>query len=346
MSTGKYRILLLAGGDSAERDVSFSSGRSIYESLKQSGHTLRLADPGRPFVGPTEDAELIFKDVSISSRPPVIGGDLYDSRVHFLEVLSGLGKTGCDIIFNALHGGAGEDGTLQACFDYLGLVYTGSGALTSALAMNKVLSKRLAAGAGVPVADDLVMYRSDIDNPDMVRLLERKIGFPLVIKPNSQGSSVGVAIVDSAETLPAALAAAAGFDRIIMAERYIEGSELTVTILGGQALPIVEIRPRQGFYDYRNKYTDGSNEYLVPAPLAEKTTRAVQQSALDVYHRHGGQVYVRVDFRLSRDGRHYYLETNTLPGMTSNSLVPKSARAAGIDFPELLDRIIRLSLDK
>jgi D-alanine-D-alanine ligase len=346
MSTDKYRILLLVGGDSAEKDISFASGRSICEGLKQIGHTVRLADPGRPDIGPTEDTELMFKDTSISSRPPVIGENLYGSRARFLTMLSGLGRRVCDVVFNALHGGTGEDGTLQACLDYIGLPYTGSGALASALAMNKAVSKRLAAGAGVPVADDLILSRSDIGNPDIIKELEDGIGFPLVIKPNNQGSSVGVTVVDSAEALPGALAAAAGLDRLIIVERYIEGSELTVTILGEEALPIIEIRPRQGFYDYRNKYTDGSNEYLVPAPLDEKTTKAVQKSALDAYRRLGGQVYARVDFRLSRGGRHYYLETNTLPGMTANSLVPKSARAAGIDFPELLGRIIRLSLDK
>jgi D-alanine-D-alanine ligase len=346
MSAGKYNILFLVGGDSPEKDVSFETGRSIYDTLKQSGHTIVLADPGRPEIGMTEDPDIIFKDSSISSRPPEIGRDLSIERARFLEVLSSFSKPGNDIVFNALHGGAGEDGTLQACLDYLGLAYTGSGALACGLAMNKNISKQLAATAGVPVAEDVILDRSQINNLDIGTQLIDKVGLPMVIKPNSQGSSVGVTIVQSAENLPAALANAAGLDRTIMAEQYIGGSELTVTVLGGRTLPVIEIRPKQGFYDYRNKYTDGSNEYLVPAPLDEATTRAVQQAALEIYRIHGCRVYVRVDFRLSQDGRHYYLETNTLPGMTSNSLVPKSARAAGIDFPELLDRIIQLSLEK
>jgi D-alanine-D-alanine ligase len=346
MSAGKYNILFLVGGDSLEKDISFETGRSIYDTLSQSGHAIRLADPGRPEIGPTEDPEIIFKDSSISSRPPEIGRDLFDSRARFLKILSSFGKPGDDIVFNALHGGVGEDGTLQACLDYLGLAYTGSGSLASGLAMNKNISKQLAAIAGVPVADDVILDRSQINNLDIGPQLVDKIGLPMVIKPNSQGSSVGVTIVDSVEALPAALAEAAQLDRIIMAEQYIDGSELTVTVLGGRALPVIEIRPKQGFYDYRNKYTDGSNEYLVPAPLDEATTRAVQQAALEIYQIHDCRVYARVDFRLSKEGRHYYLETNTLPGMTSNSLVPKSAQAAGIDFPELLDQIIRLSLEK
>ena len=346
MSAGKYNILFLVGGDSLEKDISFESGRSIYDTLRKSGHTIRLADPGRPEIGPTEDPTPIFKEAAISSRPPVIGRDQFDSRARFMKILCGYKATGCDIVFNALHGGAGEDGTLQACLDYLGLTYTGSGALACGLAMNKNISKQLAAMAGVPVADDVVLDRSQINNLGIGTQLADKVGLPMVIKPNSQGSSVGVTIVDSGEALPAALACAAELDRTIMAEQYIEGSELTVAVLGGQALPVIEIRPKQGFYDYRNKYTDGSNEYLVPAPLDETTTRAVQQAALEVYRLHGCRVYARVDFRLSKAGRHYYLETNTLPGMTSNSLVPKSARTAGIDFPELLDRIIQLSLEK
>jgi D-alanine-D-alanine ligase len=346
MAAKKYNILFLVGGDSAERDVSFESGRSIYKTLVKNRHTVRLIDPGRPENGPTENAELIFENAAISGLPPEIDQDVSVSRSRFLEIMSGFGRQDFDIVFNALHGGAGENGTLQACLDFLGLPYTGSGALACALAMNKTISKQLAAGAGVPVADEMILDRSQVSDLDVGTRVIDNIGLPVVIKPNSQGSSVGVRIVDTAEDLPAALECAARLDRTIMAERYIEGSELTVSILGDQALPIIEIRPKQGFYDYRNKYTDGSNDYLVPAPLDETATRTVQQSALEVYRQHGAQVYARVDFRLSNNGQHYYLETNTLPGMTSNSLVPKSARVAGIDFPELLDRIIQLSLDK
>jgi D-alanine-D-alanine ligase len=156
---------------------------------------------------------------------------------------------------------------------------------------------------------------------------------------------VGVSIVNEPDELPGALSAAAVLDRALIIERFIDGSEITAAVLGDKVLPLLEIRPKQGFYDYRNKYTSGASEYLVPAPIEAQATAAIQSAALRAYKMLGCTVYARVDFRLSKAGEHYYLEVNTLPGMTSNSLVPKAAGAAGIDFPELIDRIIKLSIE-
>ncbi len=339
-----YVVLLLVGGDSPERDVSLESGKSICEALKVTGHQVFVADPGRPDIPPAEEPEVFFRDARITSEPPVIERELYASRAAFIEHLCGLRDLGFDVVFNALHGGVGENGTLQACLDYLGIPYTGSGALACALSMDKNLAKQLAAGAGVPTAESFLVDAQAVSKGDLERTIQEKLAFPVVIKPNHQGSSVGVSIVRDPEELSEAISKAAALDRALLVERYIKGREITAAVLGDEALPLVEIQTREGFYDYRNKYTAGANEYLVPAPLRDEATKAIQVSALQAYRALGCSAYGRVDLRYSEEGRHYFLEVNTLPGMTASSLVPKAAKAAGIDFPELIDRILRLSM--
>jgi D-alanine-D-alanine ligase len=345
MAGDNYHILFLVGGDSLERDVSFVSGRSMYDALIERGHTVIVGDPGRPEIPPSENADDIFAGVRISEAPPQIDADVFSSRKAFMEYMCRFRDMKFDIVFNALHGGVGENGTLQACLDYLGIPYTGCGAVASALAMNKNLSKILAAAAGIPVIEGLYFDTKILQDAATMDRIENEVGFPMVVKPNQQGSSVGVSIVREASELPQALSAAAFLDREIIVERYIDGSEITAAILGNEVLPLIEIRPKQGFYDYRNKYTSGASEYLVPAPIDPQTAEAIQSAAMRIYKTLGCSVYARVDFRLAKAGEHYYLEVNTLPGMTSNSLVPKAARAAGIDFEELLDRIIKLSIE-
>jgi len=345
MTGNKLRILFLVGGDSAERDVSFASGKSMYDALVQLGHMVVVADPGRPKIAPTEIANDIFAGAELGAVPPPIGADVFESRKTFLEYICIFGDRKYDIVFNALHGGVGENGTLQACLDYIGIPYTGCGAAASMLAMDKNLSKTLVEAAGVPVIPGLHIETRRLDDPAAADAIKTGVGFPLVVKPNSQGSSVGVSIVDDPGGLSRALSEAAKLDNALIVERYIEGSEITASILGDEVLPLIEIRPKQGFYDYRNKYTSGASEYLVPAPIDAEKTEAIQAAALCAYRALGCSVYARVDFRLSKEGEHYYLEVNTLPGMTSNSLVPKAARAAGIEFPELVERIVQLSIE-
>ena len=345
MTGDNYHILFLVGGDSPEKDVSFVSGKSMYDALIESGHTVIVGDPGRPEIPPSENADDIFAGAGITDVPPQIEADVFGCRKAFMEYMCRFRGTKFDIVFNALHGGVGEDGTLQACLDYLGIPYTGCGAVASALAMNKNLSKILAVAAGVPIIAGLYFDTKMLQDAATIDRIENEVGFPLVVKPNQQGSSVGVSIVKETSELPQALSAAAFLDRAIIVERYIDGCEITASILGNEVLPLLEIRPKQGFYDYRNKYTSGASEYLVPAPIDLQTTEAIQSAALRIYKMLGCTVYARVDFRLAKAGEHYYLEVNTLPGMTSNSLVPKAARAAGIDFAELLDRIIKLSIE-
>jgi D-alanine-D-alanine ligase len=344
MAENKQHILFLVGGDSAERDVSFASGKSIYQALIERGYKVTVADPGRPEIAPSSNADDIFTGTGISAGPPQIEADVFARRNSFMEYMCRFRGMNFDVVFNALHGGVGEDGTLQACLDYLGIPYTGCGAVASALAMNKNLSKILAEAAGVPIIPGMYIEKATLQDPEITNRIRGEVGFPLVVKPNGQGSSVGVSIVNEAAGLPAALSLAALHDRAVIVERYIDGSEITASILGEEVLPLIEIRPKQGFYDYRNKYTSGASEYLVPAPIDAKAREAIQSAALCAYRTLGCTVYARVDFRLAKAGGHYYLEVNTLPGMTANSLVPKAAAAAGIDFPELVERIIQLSI--
>ncbi|UCG50641.1 MAG: D-alanine--D-alanine ligase [Candidatus Latescibacterota bacterium] len=342
--TRKLNIMLVVGGDSAERDVSLDSGKSIYEALRECGHRVVVTDPLHPEIKPTEDPGPFFDDARITGEPPRMGPERFVARKNFTSVLNEFELLGCDIVFNALHGGAGEDGTFQAVLDYLGIPYTGSGARASMLAMNKRLAKRIVSHDGVPVAKQLYVEPPKHNLPDIQRRVMKTPSLPAVVKPNQEGSSVGVTIVRTKEELAAAIEEAASFGGPYLIEEYIEGSEVTAAKLDGVELPLLEIRPKTGFYDYRNKYTSGACEYLVPAPLEETVTDAIARSANAAYQALGCSGYGRVDLRLSPEGNHYFLEVNTLPGMTSISLVPKAAKSVGIEFPELVDRILHLAM--
>lgn len=338
---GTYNILLLAGGDSSEQDVSLASARSILEALELLGHRVTIVDPKNPDLTQEAARDLVMQ-AGIATQPPPV--DPSKGRTRFLQLLEGWDRLGTDIVFNALHGGAGEDGTIQAIMEYLGIPFTGSGSRASALAMDKYVSRRLATGVDVPVADGFIGSGENAALDDLRRQIERGPGFPAVVKPVDQGSSVGLTIVKLPEDLAGALERTAPYGSRFLVERYIAGTEITVTVLGEEALPALEIRPDSGLYDYLHKYTSGRTEYICPAPLDASLARAFADHSVAVYRALGCSVYARVDFRLSTAGEPFLLEVNTLPGMTAHSLVPKAARAAGIEFPELLDRIIQLSL--
>jgi len=341
----KLKIMMLLGGDSAERDVSLESAASVLLALRELGHRVVLADPLHPEITPSENPDAFFEDAEIGDRPPLFGRERFQARARFMAALTVFEQLDCDLVFNCLHGGAGEDGTLQAVLDYLGIRYTGSGAAASMLAMNKALSKRIVSKQGVPVARELFIERSDEDLREIERRAVEMPALPAVVKPNCEGSSVGVTIVRTPEDLAAAIEEAQRFEGSYLIEEYIEGSEMTASMLDGADLPLIEIRPKAGFYDYKNKYTSGACEYIVPAPLPEGVADAIARSARTAYHALGCRGYSRVDFRLKPSGEHFFLEVNTLPGMTSKSLVPKAARAAGIEFTELVERIVQLALE-
>jgi len=241
---------------------------------------------------------------------------------------------GTDLCVNMIHGTFGEDGQIQSILDRRGIAYTGEGEAGSRIAFDKLASKKLFVAAGVPTP------RWEVLAPKSKPTLP----LPVVVKAPREGSSVGVHLVREAGQLEAALADCANLDREILVEELVEGRELTVGVVGDRALAVVDIRPHEGFYDYAHKYTKGASEYFCPAPLDEATTRRVQETALAAHRALGLQVYSRVDILLRADGEPFVLETNTIPGMTETSLLPKAAAAVGVDFLALCEEIARISL--
>jgi D-alanine-D-alanine ligase len=242
-----------------------------------------------------------------------------------------------DIVFLALHGGEGENGRIQAVLDLAGISYTGSGVIGSAIAFDKRVSKELFARAGVPTP---VWTPRDAPVDEVVRAL----GLPLVVKPANGGSTVGLTVVRDAQALPSAIELAATYDPDVLCEAFVDGRELTVTVLDGVALPVIEIIPTNEVYDYESKYTPGKSTYVVPAELASGETDELCRLAVAAFHALRQESYSRIDFRRSTDGSFWCLEGNSLPGMTATSLVPKAAAAAGIEFPELCERLVLAAL--
>ena len=331
----KLRIAVLMGGTSAERDVSLASGIRITEALRSIGHEVVAVDTVAGMLT-AEDERRLLSDSVVKTAPP-------DSKalVRMNAAMQGTLKSlpKADVLFLALHGGQGEDGTLQALLDLTGVPYTGSGHLASALAMDKDLSKHLFRAAGVPTADWLMAPVTE----DEVRAA---LGFPVIVKPSKQGSTVGLSVVKQPGELQQAIDLAFEHDDEVMIERFIAGRELTVGILGDVALPVGEIIAKHEIYDYECKYTPGMAVEEFPAKLSEEKTREVQELARRAFVALKLRGYARIDFRMATDGSFYCLEANTLPGMTQTSLIPQAAAAAGISFSELCDRIVQLALEQ
>ena len=327
-------IAVLMGGTSAEREVSLASGRGIVKALRERGHQVWTVDTARGFVPPEREGDLLPEGVH-AAPPGDVEGALAPIALADVEQVRR-----ADVAFLALHGGVGEDGTVQALLELMGVRYTGTGPLGSGVAMDKDVSKRLLRDAQVPTLPWRVArapdFRYDAD------IIEDLIGYPTVVKPSRQGSSVGLAVVHEPDALEAAVREAARYDSEVMIERFAKGRELTVGILGDQALPPVEIRPKKGLYDYESKYTPGMTEYFCPAPLDEELTAQMQAYALRAFKVLKLRGYARVDFILAKE-QLFCLEANTLPGMTATSLLPKAAAAAGMTFPELCERIVQIA---
>jgi D-alanine-D-alanine ligase len=327
------RITILTGGTSSERDVALASSVQVIAALRSRGHEVAVVDTVRGFIPPADEPRLLSG--SVGTAPPSIDA-LRDLERGLL--LSGLGNLAvvrnAEVLFLALHGGRGEDGTLQTLLEVVGVPYTGSGRLGSAMAMDKDVSKRLFRAAGVPTAD-WVMAPADVDR------VGRQIGWPAIVKPSKQGSTVGLTVVKDPSGYAEAVALAARYDDEVMIEAFVPGRELTVGVLEGQPLAVGEIIPRHEIFDYECKYTPGMSEEIFPADLSPDLARECQRLAVLAHEalKLGG--YSRVDFRLTPGGQAFCLEVNTLPGMTATSLLPQSARAVGIDFPDLCERICR-----
>ena len=331
------RIAVLLGGTSSERDVSFASGLRVIEALRSRGHEVSAVDPA---TGPLDAAaERALREGGVKREPPTVA-EL--DRLQRNAVTATLGSIpavrSADVVYIGLHGGQGEDGTVQALLDMAGIRYTGSGHLASALAMDKDLSKILFTAAGVRTAEWLMA-------PADVATVERGLGLPVIVKPSKQGSTVGLTLVKRREDLETAITEAFRHDDEVMIERFIAGREFTVTILGDMALPVGEIKPKHEIYDYECKYTKGMAEEEFPAQLTGEQTADVQQQALAAFRALKLRGCARIDFRMTEDGTFYCLEANTLPGMTELSLAPQGAAAAGISFPELCERIVLLARD-
>ncbi|HEX2220439.1 MAG TPA: D-alanine--D-alanine ligase [Gemmatimonadales bacterium] len=327
------RVTVLTGGTSSERDVAIASAVQIIAALRSKGHEVAVVDTARGFIPAYDEPRLLSANVGIT--PPS------SDELHALErglLLSGLGNLAvvrdADVLFLALHGGRGEDGTLQTLLEMVGVPYTGSGRLGSAMAMDKDISKRLFRLAGVPTADWAMA-------PLRVDEAESAFGWPIVVKPSKQGSTVGLTVVKDPSEYESAVELAWRYDDEVMIERFVPGRELTVGVLEGRALAVGEIIPRHEIFDYECKYTPGMSEEIFPADLPDPVARECQRLALLAHDalKLGG--YSRVDFRLTPAGEALCLEVNTLPGMTATSLLPQSARAVGIEFPDLCERICR-----
>ena len=305
-------------------------------ALRERGHEVIALDPARGPISASEERELSMGKVG--TEPPSLELLSKFAEGTFLPNLTSMKELRrADVVFLALHGGQGEDGTIQALLDMAHVKYTGSGHLSSALAMDKDLSKKLFRVEEVKTADWLMA-------PATIEQVEGILGLPVVVKPSKQGSTVGLSVVKKRADLAAAIEEAAKYDDEVMIEKFVPGRELTVGVLGDVALPVGEIIPKHEIYDYECKYTAGMAVEEFPAKLSPKATEKVQQQALSAFRALKLRGYARIDFRLTTDGEFYCLEANTLPGMTELSLIPQGAAAMGISFPELCERIVRLAL--
>jgi D-alanine-D-alanine ligase len=330
-------VAVLFGGTSEERDVSIASGAEVVKALRQAGHHVVAVDTARGVLAGDAEAALLIGGVA--PEPP---------DRHTLDMLQTGDPTALtrapeladiDVLFLVLHGGTGEGGTLQALLDLVGIPYTGSGMLGSAMAMDKDITKRLLRDIGVRTPDWLMA-------PVALETVSKGIGWPAVVKPSKQGSTVGLTVVKSPEGFDAAVKHAFEFDDEVMVERFVPGRELTVPVLGDEALPVGEIIPKNEIFDYESKYQPGGAEEIFPARIADDIAAEARRLALLTHRALKLRGFSRVDFRLDDQDRLWCLEANTLPGMTSASLVPKSARAAGISFPRLCERICELALEE
>ena len=307
------KIAVLEGGISPEREISLRSGEAIAKALREKGYEVIELDPA----------------------------DYSD----FYSLISKLRTEKISMVFIGLHGGTGENGELQAALSLAGFKYTGSGPKACTLTMDKYVSKLMALDEGIPAPEYILMREdllNDYQDPNDFSAIEAKLGLPIIVKPNDSGSSVGISIVEKLFELKEAVKLALTYSDSVLLEQYIPGKELTATVLDGKALPLIEIRPLNGWYDFNNKYSKGHSEYLCPAPVEESVSQLIQLYAERLWKVLGLKGYARIDFRYDGN-KPYFLEVNTLPGMTDLSLTPMAAKAIGINFPELVDKIVSLA---
>lgn len=312
--TMKKKVALIYGGKSAEREISLRTGQQVSSALVEKGFSVTALDLDDNLVSALKEA-----------KP--------------------------DVVFIALHGKYGEDGCLQGLLDILGFPYVGSGVLASALAMNKAISKKLFRLEGILCPKDVLISRHALQQPGLegvMKQIERELPYPLVVKPNKQGSTIGLTVVRASQDLKNSILHALKYDDEVLVEEYISGTEITVGVLGNnepQVLPVIEIRSVTGLYDYEAKYTPGMSEHIIPAEISEVAYRAAQDGALKAHRALGCRGISRSDFIVTKTDGTYILEVNTIPGMTRTSLIPDAANAAGIKFSDLIALLVELALD-
>ena len=327
----RLRVAVLMGGTSAEREVSLSSGRKVMEALDRERYDASAVDLASISQARAQGlAQLLFSP----AEPGGAAGEAVEASD---------GRP--DIVFIALHGGAGENGTVQGLLEMLGIPYTGSGVLASALAMDKTISKKLFEREGIPTPPWVELRASQREAGGRAILAE--LGLPCIVKPACEGSTIGVTVVREAEQIPGALDTAFGYGPAALAEQFLEGTEIAGGVLGNedpQVLPLIEIVPAGGFYDYDAKYTPGATEEIIPARIPETVAGRARELTAAAHRTLGCRGMSRVDMITTGEDV-YVLEVNSIPGLTETSLVPRAAEAAGISFPELVDRLIALALE-
>ena len=347
------KIVVLAGGLSTERDVSFKTGEMVTKALRENGHQVILLDVFMGYSDKEEDLTGIFdraEAVSVKvAAIPETAPDLEKVKAQRKDQSDNFFGPNvielcrmADIVFMALHGENGENGKIQAAFDLFGIRYTGTGYLGSALAMNTGMAKQLFLENGIPTPRGTSLKRGE----DAAKIETCGIHFPCVVKPCSGGSSIGVSIVHDKAEYEQALKEAFRWENELVIEEYVKGREFSVGVIDFQALPIIEIAPVEGFYDYKNKYKAGSTVETCPAELSEQITKEMQGYAEKVAEVLGLNTYSRTDFLLDAEDHIFCLEANTLPGMTPTSLLPQEAKVTGVDFNQLCEKLIESSMRK
>lgn len=328
------RIAVLMGGTSDEREVSLSSGAQVASALREAGHDVVAVDTVRGALPRVEERRLLTEGVR--AAPPELWELARLDEGHTMALARDPSLGVVDIFFLALHGGTGEDGTIQSLLDAAGVAYTGSDRLGCSLAMDKEVSKRLLRDAGIPTPDWLL-------GPRTADEVVEALGLPVIVKAAAGGSSLRLHLAHDREELERAIADSRGWGDLALFERYVRGRELTVGVLGDLALPVGEIVPAHEYFDYACKYQPGLAREIFPADIPKVLAERVQDLALRTHRALRMRDFSRVDFMVDEPGEPWCLEANALPGMTANSLLPKAARAAGISFPELCDRIVALA---
>ncbi len=346
-------IAVLAGGTSTERDISIVTGTMVCKALRENGHNANVVDV---FFGIEENRYKTDKDffeennnlddeaAALKAKTSMVSEEVAhrekNGESFFGANVINLCKA-ADIVFMGLHGANGEDGKIQATFDLLGIKYTGTGYLSSGIAMNKNVAKSIIVEAGVPMPKGVMLNRNSYD-----QCCVSEVGYPCVVKPCCGGSSVGVSIANNDEEFKTAVDEAFALEEGILVEQYVKGREFSIGVIDNEAYPIIEIAPISGFYDYKNKYVAGMTKDTCPAEIPEDITKKMQNYAVEACKAIGLTTYGRVDFLLDDNNDIFCLEVNTLPGMTPTSLLPQEALAKGMDFAKLCELLVNVSMDK